>query len=392
MPDAEQINWRNLVAACAAVCVFSFSLGEIFPLLSLNMESRGITPNLIGLNAAMAPIGILLAGFVAPKLSHVFGPKAVALCMVLGAAAIFLAYPTFPSLWAWFPLRLLQGICVSTLFALSEAWVLGNATGAKRGLIIGIYATSISATFGVGPAVVGWAGIAGYLPFAIGATILLLSTLPISMVSKEAGGAHEHISIWRFAPKAPLLLGAIGVHAIFDGGMLSFLPVYSVHMGMSIEGAAVTITALAFGNVLFQIPIGWIAGRTSTSATMIGCFLAAVAGLILLPFAIATDWQWPLIVMMGAAGFGIYTVGLAELGNRFQGADLIAGTSAFASMWGLGALIGSVMCGSAMDLLGPNGFPGTLLAVFISYLAIRVLWRRRRQAAAAAAPIQKPNG
>jgi hypothetical protein len=91
-----------------------------------------------------------------------------------------------------------------------------------------------------------------------------------------------------------------------------------------------------------------------------------------------------LIVMMGAAGFGIYTVGLAELGDRFQGADLIAGTSAFASMWGLGALIGSVMCGSAMDLLGPNGFPGTLLVVFVGYLVVRIAWRRRRQAAQAA--------
>src|SRR6185369_15951292 len=49
---SDKIQWRNLIAAFAAVCVFSFSLGEIFPLLSLNMEQQGVSPRTIGFNAA----------------------------------------------------------------------------------------------------------------------------------------------------------------------------------------------------------------------------------------------------------------------------------------------------------------------------------------------------
>ncbi len=379
MNDTEDnVNWRNLVAACAAVCVFSFSLGEMFPLLSLNMESWGINAKVIGANTAMAPVGILLAGLVIPKLSHRFGPKPVAIAMAFLTALIFLAYPTLPTLWAWFPLRLLQGMTVATLFALSEAWVLSNAKGAWRGRIVGVYGTCISATFGIGPAVVGWAGIEGYLPFVIGAGVLILTALPILMVSKDAGGAEqEHVSMLRFAPKAPLLLLAICVHAVFDGGMLGFLAVYGVREGMSIESAALTITTLALGNVFFQVPIGWIADHTSKSGTMVGCFAAAAIGLALLPFAITTIWLWPLVLVMGAAGFGIYTIGLAELGDRFSGPDLIAGTSAFSTVWGLGALIGSVVCGLAMDWFGPHGFPAILLLIFVGYLAIRGLRRLR---------------
>ena len=374
----DTLNWRNLVAACAAVCVFSFSLGEMFPLLALNMESWGINAKIIGLNTAMAPVGILIAGLFIPKLSHSFGPKPVAITMALLTAVIFLAYPTFLTLWAWFPLRLLQGITVATLFALSEAWVLSNAKGAWRGRIVGFYGTCISATFGIGPAVVGWAGIEGYLPFVIGAGVLVLAALPICMVSKDAGGEeHEHISMLSFAPKAPLLLAAISVHAIFDGGMLGFLSVYGVREGMSIESAALTITTLALGNVFFQVPIGWIADHTSKSGTMVACFVVTALGLMLMPFAITTIFIWPLVLIMGAAGFGIYTIGLAELGDRFSGADLIAGTSAFSTMWGLGALIGSVICGLAMDWFGPHGFPAILLVVFVGYLAIRGIHRLR---------------
>jgi len=86
---------------------------------------------------------------------------------------------------------------------------------------------------------------------------------------------------------------------------------------------------------------------------------------------------------MGASSFGIYTVGLAELGDRFSGADLIAGTSAFTTVWGFGALSGSVLCGFAIDAFGPHGFPATLFAVFIGYLLIQCVRSLRRKTAPA---------
>ena len=373
------VHWRNLIAACAAVCVFAFSLGEIFPLLSLNMEQQGVSARVIGFNTATAMIGILVAGLFIPKLSHAFGAKPLALTMAFATAAIFLLYPTFPTLWAWFPVRFCQGMTVATLFALSEAWVLSNAKGALRGLIVGIYATCISATFGVGPAVISWVGIEGFLPFGIGAAVLCLAALPIAALSSEASHAeYDHVPIWQFMPRAPLLLGAIFVHAIFDGGMLGFLSVYGVRSGMDVAEAARLLTVLSFGNVAFQIPIGWIAGRTSKPIAMLVCFAVASVGLFLLPLAITTAWVWPLLLVLGASGFGIYTIGLAMLGDRFTGAELIAGTSAFSTVWGLGALTGSVVCGFAMDLLGPRGFPEALLAIFLAYLAVRLAMRGAR--------------
>jgi MFS family permease len=378
----ESVNWRNLIAACAAVCVFAFSLGEIFPLLSLNMEADGVSPRMIGFNTAMAPIGILVAGLFIPRLSHAFGAKRVALFMAFATGAIFILYPLLDWLPAWFLLRFTQGVTVATLFALSEAWVLQSATGKWRGLIIGAYATCISATFGVGAAVIGWVGIEGYMPFLIGAVVLCLAALPMSMLSKEASEAdYEHVSMLEFLPKAPMLLGAVFVHAIFDGGMLGFLSVYGVRSGMSVEEGAVLITALSFGNVFFQVPIGWIADKVGKTPMMMACFVLTIIGLIALPFAVSSSWIWPLMLFLGASGFGIYTIGLAQLGDRFQGADLIAGTSAFSTAWGLGALAGSVVCGLAMNAFGPNGFPNALLAIFVGYLIVRIVTELRRRAA-----------
>jgi MFS family permease len=378
----ETINWRNLIAACAAVCVFAFSLGEIFPLLSLNMEADGVSPRMIGFNTAMAPVGILIAGLFIPKLSHAFGAKRVALFMAFATGGIFLLYPVLGWLPAWFLLRFTQGVTVATLFALSEAWVLSNATGKWRGLVVGAYATCISATFGVGAAVIGWVGIAGYMPFVIGAVVLCLAALPMSLLTAKASEAdYEHVPMLAFLPKAPMLMGAIYVHAIFDGGMLGFLSVYGVRSGMSAEAGAVLITALSFGNVFFQIPIGWIADKIGKNPMMIVCFVLTILGLIVLPLSVNAVWIWPLMLFLGASGFGIYTIGLAQLGDRFKGADLIAGTSAFSTAWGLGALTGSVVCGLAMNQFGPDGFPNALLLIFVGYLIVRIVTEARRRAA-----------
>ncbi len=303
------------------------------------------------------------------------------LFMAFATGGIFLLYPVLDWLSAWFVLRFIQGVTVATLFALSEAWVLSNATGKWRGLVVGAYATCISATFGVGAAVIGWVGIEGYTPFVIGAVVLCLAALPMSLLTAQASEAnYEHVSMLAFLPKAPMLMGAIFVHAIFDGGMLGFLSVYGRDNGMSDGVAAVLITALSFGNVFFQIPIGWIADKIGKNPMMIACFLLTIVGLILLPFSVNSVWVWPLMLFLGASGFGIYTIGLAQLGDRFQGADLIAGTSAFSTAWGLGALTGSVVCGLAMNQLGPNGFPQALLAIFVAYLLVRIVTEMKRRA------------
>jgi hypothetical protein len=87
--------------------------------------------------------------------------------------------------------------------------------------------------------------------------------------------------------------------------------------------------------------------------------------------------MWPVLIGLGAAGYGVYTVSLADLGDRFSGNELITGAAAFAIMWGLGALFGSVSGGWAMSLLGPHGLPHFIAASY-SILAIGIVFRTQQ--------------
>ena len=107
------------------------------------------------------------------------------------------------------------------------------------------------------------------------------------------------------------------------------------------------------------------------------CTLITVLFAILLPYTGTSIWLWPVLVILGAAGYGVYTVSLADLGDRFQGNELVAGSAAFAVMWGVGALIGSVSGGWAISLFGPNGLP-LLVAFSYAVLFTGILLRASR--------------
>ncbi|MFT5657030.1 MAG: MFS family permease [Gammaproteobacteria bacterium] len=389
-PIENQPNWRNLAAACGAITVFGFPLGLTYPLLSLILEARGVSSELIGLNGAMMPLGILVFSVFIPVMTKRFGERNVAIGAALLTAVTILAYKQFDTLSAWFLIRFLQGMSISVLFVLSEAWIVGFSGDKHRGKIVAIYGTILSASFGLGPFIISVIGIEGWLPFILGTIIVLVGVIPLLFIQLEATPASGHaptLGISSFASKAPMLLACVCVFSIFDAATLSLFSVYGVKVGLSLADSANLLTVLMLANVFFQLPIGWLADRYPHRRVLLGCALVATITLMVFPLLIGTLSMWPTLVVMGAAGFGLYTVTLVSLGDRFTGSELIDGMSAFSVVWGLGALFGSIMGGWAMAGFGPHGLPVSLGVVFLM-LSLGLCWRRITRGKAA---IQLPH-
>jgi MFS family permease len=84
----------------------------------------------------------------------------------------------------------------------------------------------------------------------------------------------------------------------------------------------------------------------------------------LLPFTVTTMLIWPLAFIMGAAAFAIYTAALTILGDEFKGAELIAGSAAFAATWGVGGIAAPPIVGVAIDAFGIQALPVFLITVY----------------------------
>jgi MFS family permease len=367
MSDPTQ-NTRNVIAACAAISVFGFAFGMTFPLLSLILESRGVETDMIGMNSAMMPIGILLFSSVIPTLTKRYGAKRIAIIAALVAATVMLSYKVFDTLAAWFLIRLVQGMAISTLFVLSESWIVGSAGDKNRGKVIAIYASILSASFGSGPLLISIIGIDGWTPFIIGSGVIFAGIIPFLYINENETDAPEETGasgIFSFASQASILLAAVGAFAIFDAATLSLFPVYGIRNGLDITTSANLVSALVLGNVILQFPIGWMADKFSYRRVLIGCAMVTGVMLVIFPFVIQSALRWPVLILMGTCGYGVYTVSLAALGSRFKGNDLVNGSASFAVMWGIGALLGTISGGWSMHGIGLHALPFSLAGVYL---------------------------
>jgi MFS family permease len=373
----DEIPWGAITGIIATVSVFAVAQGLSYPLLSFILQRQGVSPAMIGLSAAMTPIGFILSAPFIPAVSRRFGAGRTALVCAALSAIVLALIGLYQDVYVWFVLRLLLGLVVNPLYVLSEIWMIALAPPSRRGRIMGIYTTLISAGFAAGPLCLLLVGSAGWPPFTVGIAAFVLCGLCLAAVLPRLpdlnGGTGRHVSVLGFVPIAWLLLTAVLIAAGFEQAVLALLPVYGTSHGIPEVTMSALLAVMIAGNIALQVPLGLLAERRSARLVKFGCVLAAVIGCILLPFVIQTVLVWPFLFFWGAVSYGIYTMSIIELGERFSGTTLVAGNAAFAMTWGVGGIIVPPVTGYAMDVLGPVGLPLSLglICLLLALLSLR---------------------
>ncbi len=377
---SEATPWAAIAGVIATVSVFAIAQGLSYPLLSFILQRQGVSPGMIGLSAAMTPIGFILSSPVIPSLTRRFGAGRTALtCAALSAVLLALIGWT-QDLYAWFLLRFLIGVSTNPLYVISEIWMIALAPPSRRGRIMGIYTTVISAGFAAGPLCLLFVGSEGWPPFLVGIAAFCICGLCLALVLHRLpdmnGERSRHVSVFGFVSLAWLLLFAVVAAAGFEQGMLALLPVYGASHGISETTMSALLAVMIAGNIALQVPLGLLAERWSARLVRLGCVTATVLGCATIPILIETPLVWPFIFVWGAVSYGIYTMAIIELGESFTGQMLVAGNAAFAMMWGVGGIAVPPVAGIAMGLFGPSGLPLTLGAICLALAVLSIArWR-----------------
>jgi len=364
----------------ATVTVFAIAQGLTYPLLSFILERQGATPGMIGLSAAMTPLGFIVSAPFIPALARrVGGARLAILCSNL-AALTLIAIAWTEEVWAWMPLRFLLGFFANPLYVISETWLISITPATCRGRIMGLYSSIVSGGFAIGPLSLGLVGTQGWPPFMIGfGAFLLCGLIVLAVVPRlpEMPLGGEATSVGSFLALAPLLLFAVFAAATFEQVLLSLFSVYGAALGNAEERIVSLITCFIAGNAVLQILLGRVAEQLGSTRTMLFCALASLAACLLLQSTFNSWLIWPLAFVWGGVSFGIYTMSLIQLGERFTGQALIAGNAAFAMLWGIGGIVGSPATGLAMQLIGHQGLPVSL-GLLSCVLALFLMAERRR--------------
>jgi MFS family permease len=377
--EGTRFDAAGITGVIATVSVFAIAQGLSYPLLSFILQRQGVSPAMIGLSAAMTPIGFIVSSPPIPWLANRFGAGRVALtCSVLSAIVLALIGWT-QDVYLWFPLRFLVGVVTNPLYVLSEIWVIALAPPARRGRVMGIYSTIISAGFAAGPLCLLAVGTEGWPPFLVGIGAFLFCGALLAVVVRRLpriNEAGDNVSVLGFMPLAWLLLSAVVVAAGFEQAVLALLPVYGIHHGIPEAGMSALLSVMIAGNIAMQVPLGLLAEKLTARLVRFICLLMTILGCLLLPILIETPLIYPCLFVWGAVSYGIYTMSIIELGERFSGSALVAGNAAFSLMWGVGGIVVPPITGSVMDVMGAPGLPVALGGI-CALLAVATVFRRR---------------
>ena len=373
-----------ILAAIACITTAGVSLALSVPLLAFEMEARGASGVFIGANTAMGGVAVLVATPLIPRAASAFGVRPLLFVSLALGALTMIGFAAPWPLWTWFPLRFLLGVSLGAMFVLSEFWITSLAPPQSRGLVMGAYVTALSIGFAAGPAILVMTGTSGLTPYLVGAALFVAAMAPILLFgagAPEIERPQKGRGVLFFIRLAPVATLAGFTFGAIETGAFTFLPLYGVRTGLAQDQAALIGSAVALGNVVSQIPIGLLSDRMDRRRLLIliGAICAVGAALIPLTngsvvayFALATVW--------GSVISGLYTVGLALLGERFSGVDLATANAAFVMMYALGMLVGPPVLGVGIDLWNPHGAPVVIALMLAGYAALAAT--RRLSAAA----------
>jgi MFS family permease len=371
---------RSLTAAITAVTGFGLGIGLSAPLLSLLLDAQGISPALTGVNAAAAFVGVIAGSLLAPLGVRRLRMRPFLLLCFGVQIVLAPALKLFPGYAAWLVLRLIGGLFGAALFTASEAWINLLAGDAHRGRVLGLYGAALAAGFGTGPLVLSLTGIHGWTPFVVDAAIMAAATLPVLAAGQltddlTAGPASHPLAMVR---RAPLIMAAVGLFGLYEASLMALLPLWAVRLGFSTRLAAATLTAVYFGSVVLQGPIGILSDRMDRHRMLLLCGLGSLLGVVVVALLARPDPALlPVIALWGGLASAIYPVALSLAGDRFHGPDLMSVNAAIIIAYGLGALVGPGLGGMAMDLWNPQGLLVFFIVLFAAFCCATLAGDRR---------------
>ncbi|MDF3200744.1 MFS transporter [Pseudomonas sp. 1912-s] len=352
-------------------------IGTITPLLSLSLEQKGVDAAKIGVIVSASWIAILLLYKVVPRLlGHLGLVRANLLSVVLTVLGL-IGMTLTSELALLFTLNFVLGIGLILRWIACDTWIVSVATDSERGRAIGVHETLMGLGIAVGPLLLVVFGVDSAIPYYACAAIVLLSGgLALSLKGHDSRpktpAEKRHGKLFSVIPVA--LCGAF-IAGFSETSSVSFLGAYSLSTGYVLTAATLLISVFGIGGTVLQLPIGWMADRSSYKTGQLVCGLVVLLGTLAIPFSQSLPWLSTLIVFVwGGAIGGMNTLAVIEAGDRVAEHQVSTAMTAIALFYTLGSVLGPIATGATVSYVSPHGLMisvGVAGGLFIALLMLR---------------------
>lgn len=397
---------RGAAIAALLIAIASFiqaiSVGINAVVFPTALEAYGISKALIGVIMAVEFASVfLVSGAMTRMLAVVPLYTWVLLSTLLRVPALVLLSYVI-EVPAWLLLVALHGLGNVLFGTLLQTWINSLNFSGVRGLLIALYGTSISIGLALGPVLAqgiegfsaalapglewldrlmaGWFGwVADTQVQASTRYSLLLSALfSMLAVLPLLGGRLFAPRFERVAQsgllstlrRAPAVMFAVALTGTTILGLQSFITLYGINNGLEFDQAALLLSAFMLGAIALEMPFAWLSDHFDRRYVLMGLVLLSVAAAVGLPMAIYDPWMARgLLFGWGGVMGGLYSICMAVVSERFEGADQVAANGMASIMESGGGIIGILAIGLAMEAFAMDGLPYVLMFACVLYFS-----------------------
>lgn len=376
------LAWR-ITGILFLIGVEAILYGFTYPFFSLALEKFGLSNWLIGLNASLAGVGILVIGPFLPRLIALFGLRELVASLFLISLLSFAAILAADSIGIWFLARFIMGACFAALWSTTEIWLNGTVDDRHRGRIIGASGTLYAGAQFLGPLTLSATGVTGVLPLVaamlpLGVAFVVALSIRSPAGQSKTADAEKPEGLALAFTLAGAIITLSFLAGVLETSLQSLLPIFGLAHGLSDAGASQIVAIFSLGEAVLVGFLGYLADRHGREKTLKLCALPAIVVAIALPVSIfQISVLWPVLFLAGGVISGVYTLGVIQIGQDFRGQRLVVVSTAFAMAYAAGAVAGSTPIGLAIDLFGASALPVLISAGFF-VLAIVILMNTRQ--------------
>jgi MFS family permease len=384
VPEQEQTPWEIWIKDFFFTWInrFSFFLAHHLtrPILPLYLVSFGASSTVIGAVMAVFTITATATRIPVGLLIDRIGRKP----FLIAGVALF-AVGNFGYLWApgillMLPFRMLHGVGWSGCTTAVATLAADIAPQKRRGELIGYAAMASSLGGAIGP-VAGFALLQrfDFSGVFFGAAALLFVSLILAAFVKEPehGPRNNHRQRWidlLVIPETLLPALAVAFLSFGHGGILTFLPIHALKLGLENPGLWFGLYALC---LLLSRPVaGPLSDRISRRAVIIPGLILNLLGIGILALASSPVWLMAAAVVggfgTGAAQPALMTVAVDQTAPQRRGQSM----AQYQCFYDLGIGLGSLTLGAFLDLVDQNFSLMYTATAVVALIGLWIYWKR----------------
>ena len=354
------------------------ALGYLFTLIVIIQKLNAYSEAIIGIVSASFSLGLVIAGFFVSKILPKLGLyKMLLLSVSIQTFCVLLMFIFFN------PINLslcsfIMGVMGGMNWMTMDTWVNIVSDDKNRGKAIGLYNSSISIGFAVGPLLVAIFGTQGLFPIILCLSLMLIRILALKIIKYHINKVKIPEQVkkinFSFLKFAPFIFVAIFIGGINDSSFGALFPAFMINEFFTDRSIGLYFFIGAFAGVISQPFVGAITDKVDKRKFLFLLLLCHILWPLLLSNLIAFNlFIFLSVIIWGFASVSLYTVALAYLGERVSIKEISIATSLFIIVYESGEFFGPLIVGLSMNKFGNSGFIYSILLITILSLLIGLM-------------------